>query len=111
MRSCVRMVRHFGSMAICLTLAIGGTTALASPIPFSIDSEDAPQSLLEFGRQSKLQILFASEKVKGIVSNAVHGSYEPIDALLLFLKGTPLVFRGNCAGLRWFESNRMDPIR
>jgi iron complex outermembrane receptor protein len=99
MRSCVRKVRHFGSMAICLTLAIGSTTALASPIPFSIDAEDASQSLLEFGRQSALQILFASEKVKGIVTNAVHGSYEPIDALLLLLKGTPLVVREKSDGV------------
>ncbi len=100
MRSFVRKVRHFGSMAtIVLALAIGSTTAMASPRPFSIDSEDAPQSLLEFGRQSALQILFASEKVKGIVTNAVHGSYEPIDALHLLLKGTPLVVREKSEGV------------
>src|SRR5258708_22852740 len=100
MHSSVRKVRHFGSTAtIFLLLAIGSTTAMASPRAFSIDSEDAPQSLLEFGRQSALQILFASEKVKGIVTNAVHGSYEPIDALRLLLKGTSLVVREKSDGV------------
>jgi outer membrane receptor protein involved in Fe transport len=84
---------------IVVTLAIGSTTAMASPRPFNIDSEDAPRSLLEFGRQSALQILFASEKVKGIVTNAVHGSYEPIDALQLLLKGTPLVVKERSDGV------------
>lgn len=77
--------------AILLTLALGSTTALASPTPFSIDSQEAPLSLLEFGKQSAVQILFASDMVKGIITNAVHGKYEPIDALRLLLKGTPLV--------------------
>jgi iron complex outermembrane receptor protein len=91
-RTFIREGRFFGSVAaIVLTFALGSATANASPKPFSIDSEEAPRSLLEFGRQSALQILFASEKVKGIVTNAVHGSYEPIDALRLLLKGTPLV--------------------
>src|SRR5258708_6213327 len=96
----VRRMTRFGSMAtIVVTLAIGSTTAMASPRPFNIDSEDAPRSLLEFGRQSALQILFASEKVKGIVTNAVHGSYEPIDALQLLLKGTPLVVKERSDGV------------
>jgi iron complex outermembrane receptor protein len=90
--SFVRGTRCFAAaIAICSALALGPTAALASPKPFSIDSQDAPHSLLEFGRQSALQIIFASEKVKGIVTNAVHGNYEPIDALNLLLKGTPLV--------------------
>src|SRR5258708_25682701 len=77
--------------AFLLALALGSTAALASPRPFSIDAQEAPRSLLEFGRQSAVQILFASENVKGITTNAVHGTYEPIDALRLLLKGTPLV--------------------
>jgi iron complex outermembrane receptor protein len=90
--SIIRGFRYFNSAAaIFLMLALGSTAANASPKPFSIESEDAPRSLLEFGQQSALQILFASEKVKGIVTNAVHGNYEPIDALHLLLKGTPLV--------------------
>src|ERR1700677_1368609 len=100
MGSFAQKMTKFGSMAtIVVALAIGGTTAMASPRSFNIDSQDAPRSLLEFGRQSALQILFASEKVKGIVTNAVHGSYEPIDALHLLLKGTPLVVREKSDGV------------
>lgn len=92
MRSFVCEARCFSSVAgLFVALALGSATAMASPKPFSIDVQEAPRSLLEFGRQSALQILFASEKVKGIVTNAVHGNYEPIDALKLLLKGTPLV--------------------
>jgi iron complex outermembrane receptor protein len=87
-----RGIGCFGwAASVVFALALGSTAAIASPKPFSIDAEEAPRSLLEFGRQSALQILFASEKVKGIVTNAVHGNYEPIDALRLLLKGTPLV--------------------
>ena len=84
--------RCFVSIAtLLLAFALGTTAALASSRPFNIDAQEAPRSLLEFGRQSAVQILFASEKVKGIITNAVHGSYEPVDALRLLLKGTPLV--------------------
>src|ERR1700693_5749412 len=110
MRSLIRRARHFVAMAImCLTLAIGSTIAMASPRPFSIDSEDAPRSLLEFGRQSALQILFASDKVKGIVTNAVHGNYEPVEALRLMLKGTPLVVREKADGVLVVEPQVKEP--
>ena len=85
--------------AFTLLLALGITPAMASPKSFSIDSQDAPRALLEFGRQSALQILFESDKVKGIITNAVHGSYEPIDALRLLLKGTSLLISEKSAGV------------
>jgi outer membrane receptor protein involved in Fe transport len=80
-------------------LAFGAPAAVASPQPFSIDAQEAPRALLEFGRQSALQILFASEKVKGVITNPVHGNYEPIDALGLLLKGTILVIRQTAEGV------------
>ena len=80
-------------------LALGGTRAMATPKSFSIDSQDAPRSLLAFGQQSALQILFESDKVKGVITNAVHGSYEPIEALRLLLKGTPLMLSERSNGV------------
>ena len=74
-----------------LTLALGSMAAVASPKQFNIDSQGAQRSLLEFGRQSEVQILFASDQVKGVITNAVQGNYEPIDALHLLLSGTTLV--------------------
>jgi outer membrane receptor protein involved in Fe transport len=79
------------AIAIFLALAFGSLAAVASPKSFNIVSEDARRSLLEFGRQSEEQILFATEEVKGVITNAVHGNYEPIDALHLLLRGTTLV--------------------
>ncbi len=79
------------SASAFLVLMLSATPATASPKTFSIEAEEAPRALLEFGRQSALQILFASEKVKGVITNAVHGTYEPVEALKLLLKGTTLV--------------------
>ena len=82
---------HEFPKAILLTLTMVLTTAaMANPKPFNIASDDARRSLLEFGRQSQLQILFATEEVKGVITNAVQGTYEPLDALHLLLNGTPL---------------------
>ena len=85
--------------AFALSLLLGSTAAMASPRFFSIDSQDAPRALLEFGRQSAVQILFESDKVKGITTNAVHGSYEPIEALRLLLKGTSLLISEKSEGV------------
>lgn len=81
----------FSHAATVFGLALASTAATASPKAFSIDAEEAPRALLEFGRQSAVQILFASEKVKGVITNSVHGNYEPVEALKLLLKGTILV--------------------
>src|SRR5579862_9543561 len=99
MHSYPRGARYFASVGVFLAFVAGSTAVFASPKPFSIDSEEAPHSLLEFGRQSAVQILFASEQVRGIVTNAVHGNYEPIDALRLLLKGTILVVSEKADGV------------
>jgi iron complex outermembrane receptor protein len=87
------------AVAVIIALALGSAAAIASPKSFSIDAEEAPRSLLEFGRQSSLQVLFESEKVKGIITNTLHGNYEPIDALRLLLKGTPLAVSEKANGV------------
>jgi iron complex outermembrane receptor protein len=98
-------------LAALLVLAFVSTSAKATPKPFSIDAEEAPRSLLEFGRQSAVQILFASEKVRGVVTNAVHGNYEPVDALRLLLKGTPLMVSEKADGVLVVEpKNEGHPV-
>src|SRR5260221_784883 len=106
MLSLVRESRIVASATFLLVFALGSTTALGSPRSFSIDAQEAPSSLLEFGRQSAVQILFATEKVKGVITNAVHGSYEPIEALRLLLKGTPLVVSEKADGVLVVEPQR-----
>jgi iron complex outermembrane receptor protein len=101
MQPFVRCVVRCAALAATLSwmLAFSAPVAVASPQPFSIDAQEAPRALLEFGRQSTLQILFASEKVKGVITNPVHGNYEPIDALGLLLKGTILVISQTADGV------------
>ena len=89
--------------AILLAFALGSTAAHASPRQFSIESEEASRSLLEFGKQSAVQILFSPAKVKGVVTNAVHGDYEPIDALRLLLQGTSLAVNEKSDGVLVIE--------
>jgi iron complex outermembrane recepter protein len=96
----VLKVQRFASTpALILAFLFASNAAMATPVQFNIDSEEAPRSLLEFGRQSTLQILFETEKVKGVITNAVHGSYEPIDALNVLLRGTTLVGREKAGGV------------
>jgi len=83
-------LRCLGAATAIALICFGPTAAVASPKAFDIVSGDAQHSLLEFGRQSEAQILFAAKDVKGVVTNAVHGTYEPIDALHLLLTGTIL---------------------
>jgi iron complex outermembrane recepter protein len=84
---------------ILLAFTLGSMAANASPRKFSIESEEASRSLLEFGKQSAVQILFSTAKVKGVVTNAVHGDYEPIDALRLLLQGTSLAVNEKSDGV------------
>jgi iron complex outermembrane recepter protein len=109
--------RFISTTAIVLTMAFGARAAIASPKAFNIASDDARRSLLEFGRQSEVQILFATEEVKGVTTNAVQGTYEPIDALHLLLSGTALVGGEKAAGVLVVEpmkghgSSDADPVR
>jgi hypothetical protein len=73
MRTFVRNNNRCGRAvaAILLAFMLGSTAAHASPRQFNIESEEACRALLEFGRQSAVQILFSPAKVKGVVTNAV----------------------------------------
>src|ERR1035438_9152743 len=100
MTLCVRGFRFLGSAAtlICILFA-GSQAALATPKTFDIGPSDASHSLLEFGRQASIQIIFASEKVKGFTTNAVRGNYEPLDAIHLLLSGTGLSVSEKAGGV------------
>jgi iron complex outermembrane recepter protein len=100
MSLCVRGFRFLGSAAtlICILFA-GSQAALATPKTFDIGPSDASHSLLEFGRQASIQIIFASEKVKGFTTNAVRGNYEPLDAIHLLLSGTGLSVSEKAGGV------------
>jgi iron complex outermembrane receptor protein len=103
-----RAFRVAVSAAVLTFLAfVGPQIAIANPKSFDIGPLDATRSLLEFGRQSSLQILFASDKVKGFVTNAVHGAYEPLDAIHLMLNGTGLSVSERTTGVLVVEPEKI----
>lgn len=81
-----------------LTLA-AGHAAMAEKTAFDIETSTASAALVEFGRQSATELLFAYDVVKGHRANAVVGEYEPVDALRLVLKGTGLDVREKAGGM------------
>jgi iron complex outermembrane recepter protein len=105
--SCARSFRAPISAALLIVFVFAGSQlAIANTKSFDIAPSDATRSLLEFGRQSSLQILFASDKVRGFVTNAVHGDYEPLAAIHLMLSGTGLSVSEKSGGVLVVEPER-----
>lgn len=50
----------------------------------------ATQTLKEFARQAKVEIIFDPQSVYGVKTQSVKGDYEPQAALRIMLKDTPL---------------------
>ncbi len=59
---------------------------------FEIDAGEARQTIREFGRQSKMSIIYRFEQVEGVRTNKVSGIYLPEEALEIMLEGSPLGF-------------------
>jgi len=93
------------ALALCLLFA-GSRAAIATPKSFDIGASDASHSLIDFGRQASVQIVFASEKVKGFTTNAIHGDYEPMEAIRLLLSGTGLSVSEKASGVLVVEPTK-----
>src|SRR5688572_28268859 len=76
----------------CLILALGGTASIFAATTtkqnFNIPTGDAVAALKEFSAQSREQILFSTDKMAGIKTNAVKGEMTPGEALEQLLAGT-----------------------
>src|SRR5687768_9257374 len=68
-----------------------GTAAEPTRRNFDLPAEPAEQSLKRFSAQSGLGVLFVSESVAGVRTNAVKGSFTPREALDLLLADTSLI--------------------
>ena len=81
------------SLRLCRWLPLLYTAvALAdNPIlPFDIPSGTAERTLHQFALQSGVEVLFATDAVAGVRTNAVKGRFVPTEALGQMLRGTPL---------------------
>ncbi len=73
-------------------LALPRTAAGAPLVEFHIAPGEATLTLNEFSRQANLQLLFDFLIVRGRLTRAVEGSFEPRDALRRMLANTGLTF-------------------
>jgi outer membrane receptor protein involved in Fe transport len=75
----------FGS--VCLPTAAAQTVKMS----FNVPSDAAERSLKKFSAQSGREVLFDSDAVGNVTTNAVKGDYVPREALDLMLAGTKLI--------------------
>jgi iron complex outermembrane receptor protein len=84
-----------GAIAVLAVLAdflMLQTVCAAEALPFDIPAGEAVAALRLFHSQAHSQLLFDMETVRGQVTHAVIGKYEPQAALALLLEGTSLTF-------------------
>jgi outer membrane receptor protein involved in Fe transport len=66
---------------------------------FDLPADEFPRAILEFYRQSHVQVVFSSVKdLHSIRTQSVVGEFEPEEALKRMLKGTPLTFTIDARG-------------
>ncbi len=80
------------SLAGVLASGLGAAPAdQAAPRRFDIPAAAADRALTQFAAQSGLELLFATEVVRGVTTNAVQAELPPLTALQRLLAGTALV--------------------
>ncbi len=86
-----------GGLTPCLVLialCFSGTCAWAAgpKFLFDIPAGDAQKTLQDYYSQSKIEMLYLTDTVRGTTTNAVAGNLEASEALEQMLKGTSLEF-------------------
>lgn len=71
---------------------------VADPVAFDVPAQPAAAALLEFSRQSGVEVLFPSDELRGVTAAAVHGPLEPETALTRLLADTGFSARRSRAG-------------
>lgn len=84
---------------VVLLLCAASLQARAARIDINIPTQSAAKALVEFARQAGVSVLFPTERINQITTNAVRGQYEVKEALAVLLRGTGLVAELSDAGL------------
>ena len=74
--------------------ALAGAFAVAADVAtktFDVPAGAAEQTLKQFSAQSGVQLIYPTDLVQGVRTNAVRGALEPLAALQRMVAGTPLV--------------------
>ncbi len=94
------LLRHILALMPCLPLAFAtfsSSVALANEGAanatrnFNLPADVASRTLQQFSEQAGVQVLFPTDLVHGIRTNAVRGGFTPRAALAQMVAGTPLV--------------------
>ncbi len=75
-----------------LLLNLSAADADIPPVHYSIPKGDARDTLLAYGKQSGMSVVFNPDHVRGIVTNEIQAELAPSEALKLMLENTPLGF-------------------
>src|SRR5690606_15626546 len=82
--------RGFWFLLVLAVPAFGAGSTTSEKRFFDIPAGEAAAQLTEWGRQSGFDIVVHPDRVRGLRTNAVHGAYEPLDALSRLIAGTGL---------------------
>lgn len=83
----------FSILAFSALISINSALADSGEVRIDIPSQDLAAALKAFGQQAHIQLLYASETVKGARTDGVTGNYTPEQALKLLLRGTGFFFQ------------------
>jgi len=95
-----------------LPATIGGLWAvvgLAAPVEFNLPAQPAPEALLAFSQQARVEVLFSYDDLRPVTTHAVVGRYEREDALNHLLKNTGFRARRKLLG-KFVITRTVQPI-
>jgi len=81
------------STAPIVLIAVPAQAQSASQRSFDIAAQPLTEAIMQFGRQSGLQVTADTTLVEGRTSSAVTGVHAPTEALGILLRGTGITFR------------------
>ncbi|WP_278393830.1 TonB-dependent siderophore receptor [Sphingobium yanoikuyae] len=81
------------SASATMTLAPSAQAQLSGQCSFNIAAQPLTEAIMQFGRQSGLQVTADTRLVAGKTGAAVSGNHAPAEALSMLLAGTGLTFR------------------
>jgi iron complex outermembrane recepter protein len=85
-------LERWAFVLIAAAVFSNSTWAAGPTVAFDIPAGHAPQTLHQFYLQSRVRVLYLTENVKGVQTQAVGGEFEASDALAQMLQGTGLSY-------------------
>ncbi len=95
MSSMRRRLSHFATTSLLLALTATPVVAMAQApqIAFDIPEGGLDQALIAFATQSRLQVFYSSQLVRGRIAPSLKGTFTAEDALARLLAGSDIVIR------------------